>query len=37
MDDIIQKAHLDREVERLVGGVDTAFDGGAGVGEGSWS
>jgi hypothetical protein len=37
MDDIIQKAHLDREVERLVGGVDTAFDGGAGVGQGSWS
>lgn len=33
MDDIIQKAHLDREVERYLEGVETAFDGGAGVGR----
>lgn len=33
MDDIIQKAHLDREIELRLAGVETVFDGGAGVGR----
>jgi len=33
MDDIIQKAHLDREIDRHLGGVQTVFDGGAGTGR----
>lgn len=33
MDDIIQKAHLDREIDGYLEGVETAFDGGAGVGR----
>jgi 2-polyprenyl-3-methyl-5-hydroxy-6-metoxy-1,4-benzoquinol methylase len=33
MDDIIQKAHLDRKVAGLLEGVETAFDGGAGTGR----
>lgn len=33
MDDIIQKAHLDREILHYLDGVETVFDGGAGVGR----
>jgi 2-polyprenyl-3-methyl-5-hydroxy-6-metoxy-1,4-benzoquinol methylase len=33
MDDIIQKAHLDREIARHLAGVKTVFDGGAGAGR----
>jgi SAM-dependent methyltransferase len=33
MDDIIQKAHLDREIESRLAGVETVFDGGGGVGR----
>jgi ubiquinone/menaquinone biosynthesis C-methylase UbiE len=33
MDDIIQKAHLDREIERCLEGVDTVLDAGAGTGR----
>jgi ubiquinone/menaquinone biosynthesis C-methylase UbiE len=33
MDDIIQKAHLDREIAVRLDGVKTVFDGGAGVGR----
>lgn len=33
MDDIIQKAHLDREIDRLLDGVTTVLDAGAGAGR----
>lgn len=33
MDDVIQKAHLDREIEALLTGVTTVLDAGAGVGR----
>jgi SAM-dependent methyltransferase len=33
MDDIIQKAHLDREIAARLEGVETVFDGGAGAGR----
>lgn len=33
MDDVIQKAHLDREIESRLDGVSTVFDGGAGTGR----
>jgi SAM-dependent methyltransferase len=33
MDDIVQKAHVDREIARHLTGIETVFDGGAGVGR----
>lgn len=33
MDDIIQKAHLDRTIAGYLDGVQTVFDGGAGAGR----
>ena len=33
MDDIIQKAHLEREIIHYLDGVRTVFDGGAGTGR----